>query len=268
MIIVPKLSISRDHPSKWESEFYPAPDGVDVEAFQKRLNQIAGVSHTGEPILRLEWGGTAFEMVHIEWNALGMPTRTERRPKYKFLRPNPITQVAEEIPIRRWIISERSEPEQYRAHDDSDMYFEEMGVKKKRQEKPQHGWYAPLVIIGDHRSCPPDCSDNKLCFGDYKEPSEDELDWVREATYFVQTQKDRIDPRKPIDKGWAEETARKETRKAKRKAALDLHKHMEDHAKDFLRTHGHRFTQDTVSDGKWGKLGKYDVKPKNIKKDS
>lgn len=244
-----------DDRSKWESRFYPAPFGVDVAGYQEKLNRIGGFGQNGEPILKLEWGGDASEKVHVEWDPFGKPTKTQDRPRFKFLRPNPLTQIADEIPIRRWIITERGEPEQYRADDDSDIKFLEGGVLKKRIEKPRGGFYTPLVVIGDHTECPKDCCKYKMCFGKYKPPSDDELEWVEAATRYLEKKKDRFDPRKPVDAQAAAALSAKVNKEARDNTEYKQWETIEEFARDFYRTHGHRFKLDTVtgtdSSGRW-----------------
>lgn len=267
-LYLPERTI-RDHPSNWESRFYSLPLGFgpdQVRAYQKRINEITGLSHGGHPILRLDWGGNTSETIFIDWDEFGNPTKTQDVPKYHFERINPKTGFSDMIPIKRWIISERGEPEQYRADVDDDLKFEEDGVKKLRREKPRDGYYRPLIIIGDHSKCPANCSDRKMCYGDYADPSDAYLDWIRNAVAWLEKERD-LDPRKELDPEKTAQTVSRINKAARELASAKKQAYVDDFAKDYFRTHGHRFSQDRESHGPWGMLGRYDIKPKNVRKE-
>lgn len=252
MIIVPKATI-KDHPKDWVSDWYPQPE-FDVEDYQSRLNRITGLSR-GQPIVRLEWGGTAYEMVHTQWDAWGNPTKTEPRPRHKLLRPSSIYGMpAKEIPIRRWILTEICEPERYRSEDNSDVMFEDTdGVKKQKIVKPKRGYYTPILVIGKHDVCPPDCSDRRLCYGDYKAPSYDELLWVKEAWANILKEKAR-DMHRAMTNAEAGEIAAKANKESAEDEEKAFIERTDDFSLDWLRTHGHRL-KDEFLNGKYIFLG-------------
>lgn len=184
----------RDRPKYWTTGYSEPPLGFGEKLqkqYQNALNAIAGKSRD-RPILLLEWGGNAKTKKYVEWSKLtGLPLEEREEPKYKLRRESEVLPgVYLFYPIRRWIISQRQEPEQYGYGNDDDITFEnELGLKNKAAEKEKE-LYTPLIYIGDHTYCPPKCCEDKLCVGDYKNPSMDELNWIAEKTWLLQ--KERI----------------------------------------------------------------------------
>lgn len=181
MIDIAKKLVRRDAPSTWTTEMVAAPP-FDVSAFQQKLNEIAGLTQQGEPVLRLTWGGDAawFERPYgsTEW------VETTR---YFFLSKKRQT-FGQKIPIRRWIIEQNTDAGQLNA----------MGGKTGSIQTEETGFYTPYIYVGDHTQCPMDCCATSLCLGDYKIPNEDELKLIKEHTYLLMADKQRPDPRKMV----------------------------------------------------------------------
>lgn len=176
----------KDYWGDWSRDFVSAPP-FSVSEYQERLNAICGKSR-GYPIMKLEWGGNATIVKHDRWDSSGTPTHSIIMPRFAVPRKHEFLDHAEYIPIRRWIISERCEPEQYRPDDNSDNTFtDENGVVCTAAEKP-HQFYTPYIYVGDHSKCPPNCCEFKLCLGDYKHPDAAELDLLLEVTYSLKTE--------------------------------------------------------------------------------
>lgn len=240
----------KDHWSQWTRDFVPAPD-FDIESYQRKIDLIAGKSRD-ESILRLEWGGSGTVSKYTKWDSAGMPLEAELIPRHAIPRRNQILDFIEHIPIRRWIITQRQEPEQYGYGDDSDNTFtDEYGVVCKISEKPK-SFYTPLIYVGDHSKCPADCCANTVCLGDYKAPDQSELDWITEATFKLASEF-KNDPYKAMSGDMLDEAAKDvlEEVDAQRKQSEDM---FNDRFKDWFNAHGHRLSDDdpsVISHGKY-----------------
>lgn len=242
MIHVAKSAI-RDHWSSWTESFVPAPV-FDVNEYQQRLNDIAGLSN-GKPILRLEWGGDATTVKYTEWDVTGTPSHAEIVPRYAIPRASEILSGIRYIPIRRWIITQRSEPEQHRPDDNFDNTFvDNRGVLCIAGRKEVE-FYTPYIYIGDHTKCPDNCCETRLCLGDYKTPSRDELDYIRDITYRLKTEF-YADPTKPLDSATMDKIRKEENEKYLKKSE-ELDKQFDEESLDWWRTHSHRITEDDPS---------------------
>lgn len=186
MITIAKRAI-KDWWGDWDEKLTPPPT-FNVEAFQEKLNTIVGKSK-GEPIMKLEWGGNATITQYTQWGVGGNPTKAEIRPRFAIPRTHPLMDYRMYIPVRRWIISERSEAGQRRPWDNSDNEFtDENGVVCQAADKSHHGHeYLPYIYVGDHSKCPPDCCAERLCLGDYKTPGDAELSYLAKCTRSLET---------------------------------------------------------------------------------
>lgn len=243
----------RDNPKDWTADYTPALS-FDVVSYQHELDKIAGKSR-GHSILKLFWGGIETEQRYSKW-ANGVPIESTQEPKFYARKKHPLLLDFQKVPIRRWIIAQRTEPEQY-GYGKEDTFTDEYGVVKPMVEKPREGYYDAYIYIGDHSLCPIDCSDKKLCFGDYKEPSLDELSLVLEHTFRLMQDK-TTNPYKPLT---AEDVERFGLEYKKEKQAKDeaYDKEFDERSFDWWKTHGHRITSDdpsVIKHGKYHDLGR------------
>jgi hypothetical protein len=233
----------KDHWRDWPKEF-SAPPAFDRDAYQTRLNEITGLSR-GMPILKLVWGGEEGTAKYSEWDSFGTPQKSHIVPTYSVTRKNPILDHIEYVPIRRWIIVERAEPEFYGlGSDDDNTFTNEYGVDCKPAEKPVE-LYTPYIYIGDHSNCPTDCCAKRICFGGYKPPSAWELDLILEHTYKLSKDK-FINPYSRLS---AETKAHLNLEKKHLKEIRDqeFDDHIKEEAKDWWNAHSHRITEDDPS---------------------
>lgn len=185
-------SALKDDWRHWPAEYCKAPE-FDRAGYQNKLDEIAGLSR-GRSVLRLEWGG---EEQVARYGALDFmsakPSELVYEPKYKLRREYLGSKVL--VPFRRWVIAELMEWEEYAYHDNDSgtMFTDEQGVLRRAADKPRD-LYTPLIYVGDHRLCKPDCCAEKICPGDYKAPDAAELFWVLESTYKLKTERIK-DPR-------------------------------------------------------------------------
>jgi len=173
-IAVATKAIKDDH-KNWSPNFQSAPS-FDVKSFQDELNKIAGFTQANEPVLKLTWAGDA------SWYEVEDGYAIER-PRYAFLSRQRET-YGQRIPIRRWFIEENTDPQQLEA----------MGGKDGVIKAPEKGFYTPWLVIADHSKCV-NCSDKKMCYGDYRAPNKGDLNYITEVTYKILADKHRPDPR-------------------------------------------------------------------------
>lgn len=235
MLIAKK--VIKDHWSDWDEKFISAPE-FDVNLYQEKLNTVCGKSR-GEPIMKLIWGGDATITKYTGWNSSGEPIKADIIPRFAIPRTHPIFGHKMYIPVRRWIICERSEPEQRLPDDNSDNKFtDENGITCEVADKTQHAHeYLPYIYVGDHSKCPPDCCSERLCLGDYKHPDNAEIDYLIECTYKLR--KDFFcDPYSPVNKAQVARILKEyndEQEKRREAEEIDL----EAENKEWLKTHGH-----------------------------
>lgn len=239
-IAIAKLAI-KDHWSTWDHNYVEAPS-FNVEAYQQRLNEIAGFSRD-QPILKLMWGGSEYITKYYEWDSFGTPQKSHKIPRFALHRKNPILGCMEYIPIRRWIIVERAEPETYDYDDPKagNVFTNEYGIECQIAEKPRD-FYTPYIYVGDHSKCSSDCCKDRICLGDYKIPGVDELDLVLEHTW--KAARDRsVNPYGTLSSDEVEQL----TKEAEYKRSLLKQKiddEMDYEAKNWFHVHGHRITED------------------------
>lgn len=186
-----------DRPSLWTTQFQ-APPVFNIKEYQEKLDQIAGKTQQGEPVLRLVWGGSEWKLKAVAWDSWGTPIEWDRVPRHAFLSKDPLT-FGRPVPIRRWIIEENTDAGQLEA----------MGGKNHGNlQFTEKGFYTPYIIIADHSKCH-NCKANEFkCFGDYKAPGYDELQFITEVTYKLLASR-KQDPRKGIDLDLAAELTEK-----------------------------------------------------------
>lgn len=176
-------SAIRDHWADWDETYSPQPS-FDVKSYQEKLDQVCGKSR-GESIMKLFWGGSETIVKYTKWGPDGQPTAVETVPRFAIPRTSAIFGLRIYIPVRRWIICERMEPEQLGVGDETDNTFiDERGVKCYAGDKTdKKHLYVPYIYVGDHSKCPDDCCKDRVCLGDYKTPDQAELDYLLECTY-------------------------------------------------------------------------------------
>lgn len=160
----------KDPPSEWSTHFQRAPH-FNRESFQEKLNRIAGFTQANEPVLRLVWGANESYFVQDGLELIERPRYATRQGQ----------------PIRRWLIEENTDPGQLDA----------MGGKNGALIVPERGFYELWLVIADHSMCAPGCKE-KNCPGDYREPDETILSYIRECTRNIEADKNRPDPRKAV----------------------------------------------------------------------
>jgi hypothetical protein len=217
MISIAKSAI-KDLPSNWSTHFQ-SPPHFDREGFQDKLNKIAGFTQANEPVLRLVWGANESYFMQDGLELI-------ERPRYATYKGQP---------IRRWLIEENTDPGQLEA----------MGGKTDPHfQVKERGFYTLWSVIADHRGCPPNCKDKEtICLGDYREPDETVLNYVRECARKIAADKTRPDPRKAVTPDmilpYVEKPVSEEEKEGQAEAETA------DRLKSWLRTHGVGRTQNT-----------------------
>lgn len=83
----------------------------DVKSYQKRIDQIVGLSPSGHSVVSLVWAWDAHRWENTEWDAFGNATKGEWRQKYRALSVEIGGDDYVDIAPPRWILEERFEPE-------------------------------------------------------------------------------------------------------------------------------------------------------------
>jgi hypothetical protein len=217
MISVAKPAI-KDLPSNWSKNFQHPPH-FNQERFQNKLNEIAGFTQAGEPVLRLVWGGNESYFIQEGLELIEKPRYATRAGQ----------------PLRRWLLEENTDPGQLDA----------MGGKNNaRLQVKERGFYTLCAVIADHSHCPPNCKDrDTVCLGDYREPDETVLNYVRECAFKIAADKHRPDPRKPVTPEMILPYMPKELSDEEKEKKEEGER--ADYLASWLRTHGVGRTQNT-----------------------
>ena len=199
-----------DHQGRWSSEgIFKPPTDFDAESYQKKLNEIVGVSASGQPICRVSWAWECRKWANTAWDGFGNATKGEWRQRYRALTLEIGNDEYVDISPPRWVLEERFEPGQYERSWESSRYahiasecrrcinrsvglIEDSTTCVKRDvhgPAPRDGWYNLVPHIGmvaDHergmRCCERLWKESKeICYGRYRVPDGRELQILRRA---------------------------------------------------------------------------------------
>jgi hypothetical protein len=185
------------------------PENFDAAAYQRKLNEICGLSGDGQPVIRVQWAWAARKWTNYEWDEFGNATKGEWRQKYRCLTVELPNDEYVDISPPRWVLEERFEPGQYERSWESSRYVHDAAFCRRCRNMgiglyetsttctrrdvwgpaPRDGWYNLLPHIGmvaEHerglRCCARLWKSNKeICYGRYKVPDGLELRILREA---------------------------------------------------------------------------------------
>lgn len=268
-----KTPSALNNPSRWNQRL---KQWFDVESYQQRINDRAGLNKDGRPVVRLVWGQDVIQRAYFE----DTPRYWTKRQKV-----GPAEFIWFTVP--RWIFERRLEPEQY---------VEAWNAKRYSLRDPTQGHTRcgdcgnssePAVINGKlHcRGCtgtnitggavidkgpPPDeyyvymmdcavheqitggvdgwplcCTrafytDRMRCWGEYRQPSDLDLEIISQSTRAMEADKFR-DPYRALTVAEMEETELASNMQVER-AELAMEAYEEQMMAEFNRLHGWRVT--------------------------
>lgn len=188
-----------DEPWRWaDNSTWPRPV-FDVAAFQKKIDEIVGVTLKGQSIVRLRWmrDPDCYEKFYTKWD-LATPVAFDLRARYKFATVDLPNGDFVDIPPPRWVLEQRYEPEQIAAEWEKARWETVDGMPRpKRDACPAEGYYSHLWTIAAHS---PDCcvegvsKDGTVCWGMYRQPSEKDLTTLRAMMWRKRKDGLRTDP--------------------------------------------------------------------------
>lgn len=111
-----------DHENWLAVGIWKAPP-FDVDGYQQKLNAIAGVTPSNQPIVRVKWAWDCRKWQNTEWDSFGNATRGEFRQKYRALTVELGNDEYVDISPPRWVLEERFEPGQYAASWEASRYL-------------------------------------------------------------------------------------------------------------------------------------------------
>jgi hypothetical protein len=200
-------SFDKNKPGTWAcSEIYSPPASFDMAGYQSKIDAILGKSDTNHSVVRLVWAGDrklAYSPFYVTWKPSGFGLSSELRAKYKYASLQvPGTSDIIDVPPPRWIFEEFNHPGQYMAAWEATRWQEIDGHRREvRPAPPPNGYYSHLLTIadhGNHQCCEQAKKDYVVCWGNYREPDETDLNILRRAK--MEREKDRfIDTTKPLD---------------------------------------------------------------------
>lgn len=230
-----------DDPARFTDAFHP-PASFNARAFQRKLNQVAGKSDTGQPVVRLVWGWHA-----KEWE------KGEFRLKYRCLTVPLDGGDYVDIGVPRWILEERHEPGQYWASWEASRWVEDVETGERvdmKGEPPRDGWYTYLALCAEHdpdKSC---CfrlwrDQRRRCWGYYREPNEADIQMVARAVQIAR-ERHAQSPHEPLTEATLERAHRdgafrsEETERERKRLISDLWDQE-------MSAHSHRLVTDDPS---------------------
>lgn len=97
--------------SHWADAGIFKPPAFDVQAYQKRINKIVGLSPSGQPVVQLKWAWDCRKWENTEWDDFGNAKAGEWRQKYRALTIEIGNDDYVDISPPRFLLEERYEPE-------------------------------------------------------------------------------------------------------------------------------------------------------------
>lgn len=175
-------------PLSWGASDWSCPlSDEQVAAFQARIDSVVGTSR-GESIVKLAWNADKryWREICTNWDSVGKPTEFIKRPivLYKSVR-EPNGKLLHDIPVPRWLLLTRLEPEQYAGTwaRDSKVWMpdRQQYVQVKPEVPPAGGWYVWLMTIADHDQwcCSQAAEEDRSCYGLYADPGRGILELER-----------------------------------------------------------------------------------------
>lgn len=227
------MTIDYNEPSSWLNEaVYRAPAGVDMVAFQEKLDEICGKAFNGWSNVRLVWGAspeTSYNRQFCKWEGeYGIETHLRARYCY-FSHDDGQTII--DVPAPRFALEQYNHPAQYVGGDEVarwSMMTDSFGIQSRRELRPRHsteGLYTPLMVIADHKECAAFHKRGKTCWGSYRTPDESYLKVLEQAVHIRDQEYDQR-PDEPISlrtlqRAALEVTAQQEAKKQAADEAMD-----------------------------------------------
>lgn len=239
-----------DDVARWADEATFVRPDFDVAKFQKRLDDVAGLSRNGKSIVVLRWmrSRECSEEYYTEWDWLGKPVKGELRAKYRAFGVDLGNGDVCEIPPPRWCLEQRYEPEQYAPTWEADRYTTDTvtGLRVPvRPPAPRDGYYSHLWTIASHegKCCDDALKNNMVCWGSYRLPGEQDLQALRIAIARREADSVKGNPYGDVPYDSLKELARRnrDDRQETEKKTKELTREA---LSDALRPHLHRYTED------------------------
>jgi hypothetical protein len=205
--------------------------------YQERINERVGLNKDGRPILRLVWGQDAMQRAFNEETPRYWTRRAKFGESYSYWR------------VPRFMLEKRMEPEQYAPAWEASRWAikDEYGVPvDKGPPPPEYYTFAYLCATHEREGedgwaacCTRAFYTNRTrCWGEYRAPTESDLDLVSRAMREMEADKFR-DPYRPLTPAELAETELAANMQVER-AAEQMEAYEADMLRDFNRLHGHR----------------------------
>jgi hypothetical protein len=166
-------------PQRWGSSDSSCPlSDEQVAAYQARIAAVVGTSND-RSIAKLVWNADKrfWREICVSWDTTGKAIEFIRRPIVLYrTRRDQTGKVLHDVPVPRWLILTRLEPEQYAGTwaRDSRVWFPDRGqyVQVKPETPPADGWYVWLMTIAEHDAwcCRMAAEEDRACYGLYADP--------------------------------------------------------------------------------------------------
>jgi hypothetical protein len=214
-------------PETWLStEIFHVPQGVDISAYQSKLDQIGGINEFGTPNLKLTYMPDLenYSKYYVEWDEAGFGIKTVLRSQFVydtvFEGETPI-----DIPPPRWAIKEFVHPSQYLASETISRWAQktegqQVYLREIRPPRSDKGYYRPKLRIGKHNGfcCQEMKRDGLTCWGDYREPDESHLKLFRKAVKLREKEENQ-NPNEPLSEATMKKAALEAANEIKAKEA-------------------------------------------------
>jgi hypothetical protein len=250
MSIESRASDLLNNPLKW-GQYIPPPAEVDEKDFQKRIDQVAGVSPTsGMSVLKLVWGWHALVRLNGEW-----------RQRYAFHSVTLPSGDVVDIAVPRWFLEELLEPVQYWEEWEKTRWTVDertQTVVDSLGSPPPNGTYVAAFPIAQHEHNKKCClrrwaADRRRCVGDYRPPSDQDLEMIQKAVRLREEAKQHNRPDEAVPQEVLDECFKLHYQK-KAKWEDDVAYHSKMLSQDFINVYGGNFS--STDPVRW-KHGKY-----------
>lgn len=232
-----------DDPRHWSDADVMSRPVFNAKEFQKKIDKAIGLSKDGHSIIKLRWtwDKECFQEYYTDWDAAGMPIKSEFRARYKYTEIDLGNGDKVEICPPRWVLEELNTAERTFVAWENSRWQTNPKTGRKVPTKPpasREGYYSFVKFIADHDAnnecCARALSNNHECYGVYRNPSHFDILRLKRHWHEIQHDPNRVNPyaelseRELMQIQANTESAEKDRLEAEEKAAEERRKFYED----------------------------------------
>jgi hypothetical protein len=192
-------------PETWTEKIHEMPLGVDVKAYQEKINGICGLSPFGTPNVKLTWMPSIenYSKYYSEWNEAGFGTKAILRCQYVY---ETVYEkgIPFDIPPPRWALKQFVHPSRYITAEETVRWKimqdgQQVLLRENRPPRSDKGFYTNLRRIGKHNPwcCRKMKKQGLTCWGEYRKPDSSYLLMLKKAV-AIREKEENQSPNEPL----------------------------------------------------------------------